>query len=256
MSSTPPRRVGFDEIALMIRDLSLGVTPSSETLIGAVTIAGRQLMSSFVLSTGRRKRKPDDESTTPSDTPATKRRATVSPDSLGPSSAADPDSAAPDSPFDAMLVNHDIVSHHATPRTSVIQPVYRRLLPDDIVRLKAGDEIIVVIPILGRVTGKGRHKDLLRLANAHRMKYRLAFEGIINYTLRGIHPGDRTSIVNATIRDRHTLLVGKSDRNSGNSGGIPNSGPFFEPIFPFWFPIPIRKWVPAIFLILRNRFPP
>jgi hypothetical protein len=36
-------------------------------------------------------------------------------------------------------------------------------------------------------------------------------------------------------------LVGKSDRNSGNSGGIPNSGPIFEPIFPIWFPIPIRK---------------
>ncbi len=51
-------------------------------------------------------------------------------------------------------------------------------------------------------------------------------------------------------------LVGKSDRNSGNSGGIPNSGPFFEPIFPIWFPIPIRKWVPAMFLIFRNRFPP
>jgi hypothetical protein len=37
---------------------------------------------------------------------------------------------------------------------------------------------------------------------------------------------------------------------------IPDSGPFFEPIFPIWFLILIRKWVPAIFLTFRNQFPP
>jgi hypothetical protein len=191
----------------MIRHLSLGIASSSDTAVGAISTAGRQLKSSFVLSTGRRKRKPDDEST-PSETPATKRRATVSPDSVSADATSSSDRDV-DPPLDAILVNSDIVGHHVNPRTSVIQPIYRRLLPDDIVRLKSGDEIIVVIPILDRVRGKGEQKDLLRIAYARRLQYRMAFEGIINYTLRGMHPGDRTSIVNATIRDCHTLMRGE-----------------------------------------------
>ncbi len=72
MSSPPPPHVGFDEIARMIRDLSLGVTSPSKTLIGAVAAAGCQVKSSFVESTGRKKRTPADNSITPlSDTPAT-----------------------------------------------------------------------------------------------------------------------------------------------------------------------------------------
>lgn len=69
-----------------------------------------------------------------------------------------------------MLINRDVVSLHLTPRTSVIQPVYQRLLPVDIVRLMAGDKIIVVIPILGKVVGKGPEKDALRLANTRRVQ--------------------------------------------------------------------------------------
>ena len=39
-----------------------------------------------------------------------------------------------------------IVPAHSSLRPSVLQPVYKRLLPDDIVRLSAGDELIIVIP--------------------------------------------------------------------------------------------------------------
>jgi hypothetical protein len=51
-------------------------------------------------------------------------------------------------------------------------------------------------------------------------------------------------------------LVGKSGRIPPEFRGIPNSGPFFEPIFLICFPIPIGKWFPAIFLIFRNRYSP
>jgi hypothetical protein len=51
-------------------------------------------------------------------------------------------------------------------------------------------------------------------------------------------------------------LVGNSAGIPPEFRGIPVSGPFFQSIFPVWFPIPIGKLIPAIFLIFRNPFPP
>jgi len=39
-----------------------------------------------------------------------------------------------------MLIDQVIMPEHSHHRTSVLQPVYKRLPPEDIIRLKAGDE--------------------------------------------------------------------------------------------------------------------
>jgi hypothetical protein len=49
----------------------------------------------------------------------------------------------------AMLLHQDITPHHTYHWTSVLQPIYKRLLPHDIVWLKAGNKLIVVILVLG-----------------------------------------------------------------------------------------------------------
>ncbi len=86
MSSATPRRVGFDEIADMIRDLSLDVSPVTSKLRGALIAASSNVNTSFVVSTGKKKRKVDGASSsapTPSCTANAKRRrsATVTPGS-------------------------------------------------------------------------------------------------------------------------------------------------------------------------------
>ena len=204
MSSVPPRRVGFDVIADMIRDISLGATPVSPTLVGAVTAAGRNVKSSFTATTGR-KRKPDDSSTPLSTTPSTKRRATVTPASLPSPTAVDRSSTG--DPFEttldgAMLIDRDVVPSHGVSRALVTQPFYRRLLPADSVRLMAGNEIIVVIPACGKVARRVSEADSCRL------QYQKLFQNLMYHTLRGVHPGDRTSVVDAAIRERHTLIRG------------------------------------------------
>ncbi len=55
---------------------------------------------------------------------------------------------------ESMLINQDIVPGHCPHCTSVLQPVYKRLPPEDIVRLKANDELIVVIPAFTEKTDK------------------------------------------------------------------------------------------------------
>ena len=62
--------------------------------------------------------------------------------------AASPSSAFTQSPLRAMLIDQrdGLVSHHAPRRASVLQHVYRRMRPEEIVRMSPGDEIIVVIP--------------------------------------------------------------------------------------------------------------
>ena len=148
MSSAPPRRVGFDVIAKLITNISLDVTPVSPTLVGAVTAAGRNVKSSFTLTTGK-KRKAVDDSSLSSTTPSTKRRATVTPASLPSPDAFDCSYATNASLGGAMLIDRDIVPPHVIPHASVVQPFYRRLLPGDTVCLMAGSEIIVVLPACG-----------------------------------------------------------------------------------------------------------
>jgi hypothetical protein len=47
----------------------------------------------------------------------------------------------------AMVINQDIIPPHAYYQISVLQPIYKRLSPDNIIQLMAGDELIVVIPV-------------------------------------------------------------------------------------------------------------
>jgi len=56
---------------------------------------------------------------------------------------------------ESILIDQDFVPGHSHHRTSVLQPVYKRLPPEDIVRLKAGDELIVVVPAITSKTEKG-----------------------------------------------------------------------------------------------------
>jgi hypothetical protein len=46
------------------------------------------------------------------------------------------------SPSEGFVPGHG----HPSQRPSVVQPVYRRLPPEDIVRLTSGDELIIVVP--------------------------------------------------------------------------------------------------------------
>jgi len=147
----------------MIRDICLGASPVSTNVSSAVAAAGRQLKSSFANSTGKRKLNND---TTKSATPAAKRRATVTPAAASiptakrrvtvtlastiPTPAVVGGHTAHyshDYSPAAMLINRDVVPLHVSPRASANQSMYKRLLPADIVRLMAGDEIIVVIPV-------------------------------------------------------------------------------------------------------------
>ncbi len=52
----------------------------------------------------------------------------------------------------AMLIDQDIVLLHRVQPLSVLQPVYKRLLPHDIVRLAARKDLIIVIPAIQVVT--------------------------------------------------------------------------------------------------------
>jgi hypothetical protein len=81
---------------------------------------------------------------------------------------------------ESMLINQDIVPGHCPHCTSVLQPVYKRLPPEDIVRLKANDELIVVIPALTKKTDK----DVLLVLH----KYYLLFQRIIDKSNRCINP--------------------------------------------------------------------
>ncbi len=94
-----------------------------------------------------------------------------------------------------MLINQDIVPGHCPHCTSVLQPVYKRLPPEDIVWLKANDELIVVIPALTKKTDK----DVLLVLR----KYYLLFQRLIDKSNRRINPEDRDWYVKQVIANDH-----------------------------------------------------
>jgi hypothetical protein len=188
-SAAPPPRAEFDVIAEMIRDISLGSTSVPTKVSSAVSKVGRKLKSSFTDATGKR-RKLDNDATT-STTPAAKRRVPLTRKLLDDDATTSttpgatlPATVTPATPahcdsIGAMLINRDmIVPPHVKPLASVIQPLHKRLLPSDIVRLMAGDEILVVIPA-GNAIQKGKKNE----ADKQRAEYRRAFESLLYYTL-------------------------------------------------------------------------
>jgi hypothetical protein len=86
--------------------------------------------------------------------------------------------------YDAMLIDQDIVPQHMSHLPSILLPIYTRISPDDIVLcLDPGDELIVVIPPIGKNTTDLGCKVL--------WMYNKIFQNVIKQTCSNIHPADR-----------------------------------------------------------------
>jgi len=96
---------------------------------------------------------------------------------------------------ESMLIDQDIVPRHRPHRASVLQPVFKRLLPEDIVCLKASDDLIVVIPAVTNTT----EKDVLLVFRKH---YWL-FQRIIDTSNRRMSPDNRDWYVEQVIASDH-----------------------------------------------------
>ncbi len=116
-----------------------------------------------------------------------------------------------------MLINQDIVPLHRVQPPSVLQPVYKRLLPHDIVRLAAGKDLIIIIPAIEVV----KQITCVRII---RQFYTKKFCWIINKTCGCINPVDHASLAeealvehalprnNATILQFCVRVVNYSER--------------------------------------------
>jgi hypothetical protein len=97
----------------------------------------------------------------------------------------------------AMLIDQDIVPSHRVQPTSVLQPVYKRLLPHDIVRLAAGKDLIIVIPAI-KMVKQIRCVGIIRQFNSEK------FCRIIKKTCGCINPVDRASLAEEPLA-KHAL---------------------------------------------------
>ena len=73
----------------------------------------------------------------------------------------------------------------------MLQPVYKRLAPEDLVRLKADDELIVVIPAITNKTDKGLVIILRQYVNV--------FQRLIEKSLMWLNPDERSTFVEQVI---------------------------------------------------------
>jgi hypothetical protein len=85
-----------------------------------------------------------------------------------------------------MLIDQDIVLQHMSHRPSVLLPIYKSISPDDIVCLDPGDELIVVIPPIG--------KNATYLGCKVLRMYNEKFQNVIKRTCANVHPADRPSV--------------------------------------------------------------
>jgi len=177
---------------------------------GAVRSISRQLKSSFVDVGGERAITADLSDETPA--PKCCRPAAVKPSVsslwLSLSTPLPPDSINTrdwggvfgPSNSGAMLINqrNSVVPHHSAHRSSVLQSIYKRLPPHEVVRLSPGDEIIVVLPAISSKLSKKAHPIV--------GQYRHAFSRVVDRTTRTISPADRASVVDDAICDRHAFI--------------------------------------------------
>ena len=98
-----------------------------------------------------------------------------------------------------MLIDQDIVPQHPPHRTLVLQPVYKQLPPEDIVCLKASDELIVVIPAITNTTDK----DVLLVL----CKYYLLFQRIIDKSNRCMSPDNCDWYIEQVIVSDHKFRI-------------------------------------------------
>jgi hypothetical protein len=87
---------------------------------------------------------------------------------------------------------------HASNRASILQSLHKRLPPKDIIWLKAGNKLTVVVLAVGPKTPN----DVARILRSCTR----AFENILDRTLQRLHLGDRSSVVDDAICNDHTFL--------------------------------------------------
>jgi hypothetical protein len=87
--------------------------------------------------------------------------------------------------------DQDIAPRHRPYRTLVLQHEYKLLPPEDIVRLKASDELIVAIPAITNTTDN----DVLLVL----CKYNLLFQRIISKSHTRMNPDERAFYVEQVI---------------------------------------------------------
>jgi hypothetical protein len=91
-----------------------------------------------------------------------------------------------------MLIDQDIVPSHRVQPPSVLQPVYKWLLPHDIMRLTAGKDIILVILTIKMV------KQITCVGIIHQF-YTEKFCRIIEKTCGCINPVDCASLAEEAL---------------------------------------------------------
>jgi hypothetical protein len=96
-----------------------------------------------------------------------------------------------------MLLNQGQIAPHADHRTSVLKLIYKHLPSNNILHLKAGNELILVIPVLVDKVMDDR-------AAVHDI-YGKSFTKMADNTLRPLHPGNQELLVYNTICDCHML---------------------------------------------------
>ena len=96
-----------------------------------------------------------------------------------------------------MLINQDIVPQQDVHRPSILQPIYRRIFPDDMVCLDPDNEFIVVIPPVSKNTTDLGCKIL--------WIYCKTFKNVVKQTCSNIHPVDRPSVVSDRMASHHFL---------------------------------------------------
>jgi hypothetical protein len=164
-------------ILLLMRFMQSILISSPQIVPPLVQLAavGRQVKSSFTEGAGKHKV----IKSTAVTMPAAKKRATmgVTPGTF----TNDPVPSHPSTPT-KMLINQDINPPHMYNWMSILQLIYKHHPPKDIVRLMAGDKLIVVIPVFGKT------KSPDHAVHVH-CSYTQVFENIINDTLRWLHPG-------------------------------------------------------------------
>jgi hypothetical protein len=155
-------RVGFDILAENIHAVHRYVQPSHKTTGGAVLAVGRTIRSAFTLGAGKRSvsrgergddgrgddgTKPAKRCILPCITPSVGESTSVvtrsslpswAPEASGTSEAREASESNADKYF-SYSPTDGLVPGHPSPIPSVLQPVYRRLAPEDVVRVTAGD---------------------------------------------------------------------------------------------------------------------
>jgi hypothetical protein len=191
--------------------------PGHQSALGAIRAVGRTIKSSFTTASAKRSNTGDADADADDDTPAKRRGGvpSVTPSTyavtaprprrstltLSSSTSRSLDDTVPvvgGDDYFSYSPNEGLVPGHPSLRPSVLQPFYRRLPPEVIVRLSAGDELIIVVPTdsstrSGDATARARVVDF----------YSRAFAAVSRRSLSRTEPN--SVLVEDIILKRHRL---------------------------------------------------